>query len=61
MKLRISLDVDLDNLFELDNGLPLPYLMGVATNCLTHLLDSLTSLESSSSCRSGALEVEYQI
>ena len=35
---------------------PLSYLMGVETNCFTHLLDTLLSCESGSSCSSGTLE-----
>ena len=38
---------------------PLSYLMGVETNCFTHLLDTLLSCESGSSCSSGTLEVKY--
>ena len=39
---------------------PLSYLMGVETNCFTHLLDTLLSCESGSSCSSGTLEVKYK-
>ena len=40
---------------------PLSYLMGVETNCLTHLPDTLLSCESGSSCSSGTLQVKYKL